>query len=285
MKKIALLLLVSLLCLSLCSCETILKKARSAVTGEEESQMPKDYVTTLENAEYTYDLYKEYVIITKYLGEATEVVIPSKIDDLPVKVIGSLCFHDTEAKVTSVTIPPSVNEIEEQAFYLAENLTSIVIPDTVKTVGVRAFAWCNALESITIGSGISEIPDYCFNNCESLVSVIIPSNVKKIGLRAFSYCGKLQEQTIPVSIESVGDMAFTGCPTLEYVIFENTSVSLGKDIFTNTSNVIVISSEDSTAKTYCAENNLRWSTSKDIEAVILGGDESGNSDVTSDISE
>lgn len=274
MKKIALILLVCLLCLSLCSCENLLQKAKSAVTGEEIPEMPADYVATLENETYSYELYKTYVKITKYLGEETEVNVPDKIDDLPVTVIGSLCFHDTAAKVTSVNIPSSVTLIDESAFYLAESLVSIVIPDTVTEIGSRAFAWCNALETVVIGAGIAEIPEYCFNHCSSLINVQIPSGVTKIGLRAFSYCDKLEEVTIPMNVTAVGERAFVGCTSLKYVVFENNSVVIGNAMFENTDNVVVIAEESSSGKQYCENNNLRWSTSKDIEAVILGGDNS-----------
>ncbi len=282
MKRIFLFLLISLLCISLCSCDTLLKKAKSAITGEEESKMPDDYVASLQNSEYTYDLYEDYVEITKYIGENVEVSVPSKIDGLPVKVIGTLCFHDTDAAVVSVTIPASVTEIGEQAFYLAEDLVSITIPDTVKKIGTRAFAWCNGLENVVIGNGVTEIPDYCFNHCASLTSVSIPESIKKIGLRAFSYCEKLSDQVLPQNVESVGDMAFAGCPALEYVTVANNSITLGKNLFSESDNVAVISEEGSAAMSYCVEYNLRWSTSKDIEAVILGGEGSQDSSSVSE---
>lgn len=274
MKKIALVILAGLLCFTLCSCENLLQKAKSAVTGEEISEMPEDYLTTLENESYSYELYKTYVKVIKYLGEETEVTVPEKIEDLPVTVIGSLCFHDTEADVTTVTIPSSVTEIEESAFYLAESLTAITIPDSVTKIGSRAFAWCNALETVVIGSGVTEIPEYCFNHCSALTSVQIPAGITKIGLRAFSYCEKLEEQTVPLNVSAVGERAFVGCPSLKYVVFENNAVSLGTKLFENTDNVVIISAEESTGKKYCEENNLRWSTSKDIEAITLGGNES-----------
>ncbi len=280
MKKIALILLTGLLCFSLCSCENILQKAKSAVTGEEIPQMPEDYVTTLENEIYSYEIYKTYVKVIKYLGEETEVTIPEIIDNLPVTVIGSLCFHDTKAKVTTVNIPSSVTVIEESAFYLAESLTSITIPDTVTKIGSRAFAWCNSLETVILGAGIKEIPEYCFNHCSSLKSISIPVGITKVGLRAFSYCDKLEEQTIPLNVSAVGERAFEGCPSLKYVIFENSSVSLGNNMFVNADNVVIIASEESSGKAYCETNKLRWSTSKDIEAVVLGGDDSSVEDTS-----
>lgn len=268
MKRLLLVVLVFTMCLSLCSCDSLLQKAKSYITGQEISTMPDDYVTTLENDEFIYELYKTYVKVTEYKAEATEVKIPSEIDGKPVKVIGSLCFFET-APVTSVEIPDSVETIEASAFYYAENLVSITIPDSVTSIGMRAFAWCNLLESVKLGSGITEIPDYCFNHCVSLTDVVIPDNVTSIGTRAFSYCQKLSEETIPKNVESVGDRAFVDCAELEYLVIENDTVALGLNLIENSDKAVIIASENSASYQYCAENGIRWSNSKSVEAVML----------------
>ena len=268
MKRLYLVLLTVALCVSLCSCDSILQKAKSAITGEAISEMPADYITTLENEQYTYELYDGYVKIIEYLAEETVVTIPSEIDGRPVSVIGSLCFFQTG--IVSVTIPSSVKTIEASAFYYADALKEITIPDTVEKIEMRAFGWCNALESVTVGKGITEIPDYCFNHCASLTTVEIPDNIKTIGVRAFSYCEKLSEQTVPSTVESIKERAFAGCAALEFVTIENESVSLGTKIFDGSDNAVIIAPEGSTAYDYCVENNLRWSTSKAVEAIVLG---------------
>lgn len=273
MKRFMLLLLAAILCFSLCSCSSLLKKAKAYVTGTEESEMPSDYITSLKNEEFKYDLYKSYVKLTSYIGESSEVTLPSEIDGKPVMVIGSLCFFETVG-VTSVSIPDSVTTIEESAFYYCEKLMSVTIPDTVTEIGSRAFAWCNALETVSIGSGITGIPDYCFNHCAVLTTIELPSNITNIGLRAFSYCEKLADILIPSTISEVKDRAFAGCPSLEFVTFENDSVTLGKNLFDESEKVVVIAAEESSGKSYCAENGIRWSTSKSIQAVVIETDES-----------
>lgn len=273
MKKILLLLVAFTLCISMCSCDSILKKAKSAVTGEEESEMPEDYIATLENDEYKYELYDSYVKVIAYIapeGSDTAVTVPSEIDGKPVTTIGSLCFYDTENPVTAVTIPSSVTEIEENAFYYVEGLTEITIPDSVQKIGSRAFAWCNNLESVNFGNGLTEISDFCFNHCVSLKTVSIPSKVNRIGSRAFSYCDGLNEIVIPETVAELGDRVFDTCSNLEYVLFDNESITLGNAVFENCEKNVVISAENSTVKAYCEENGLRWSTSKDVEAIVPG---------------
>lgn len=276
MKRFLLLFLTAILCLSLSSCDTLLKKAKSAVTGVEESKPPADYIASTENDDFAYDIYEDYIKITKYIAKEgpSDVTIPSVIDGKAVRVIGSLCFHDTEISITSVKIPSSVTEIEESAFYYADKLESIRIPDSVTVIGSRAFAWCNSLSSISFGSGVTEIPSFCFNHCESLEEVIIPAKVTKIGVRAFSYCTAIKEFTVPSNVVVLGERAFIGSSALEFVSINNARIELGKEIFEECENVVVLAADESNAKAYCASNGLRWSTSKDIPATIITPDES-----------
>jgi len=287
MRKILLLMLTVMLCLTLCSCEALLNKAKYMVTGEEPEPEEEGYITTLENDEYSYKVYEEYIKVIKYIVENGdgEVIIPSEIDGKPVTKIGSLCFYDLKTSVVSVVIPDSVTEIEESAFYYADKLKSIEIPDSVTKVGARAFAWCNALENITFGTNVTEIPEYCFNHCESLLTLTIPSTITKIGVRAFSYCENLTDVAIAKEVTEIGNLAFAGCLSLQFATFENPDVTLGTNLFDKCENVVIISPDNSNAKTYCEENNLRWSTSKDIEAVILGGDESSPESTDSSVQE
>ena len=277
MKRIILLLVSALLCLSLCSCDSILKKAKSAVTGEEISEMPKDYIATLENQEFSYELYDSYVKLIKYIapeGESTVVNIPSEIDGRPVTTIGSLCFFDTENDVTEVNISFSVTTIEENAFYYSEGITEITIPDNVRKIGSRAFAWCNNLEAVYMGKGLTEIPEFCFNHCSALKNVNIPPQIAKIGTRAFSYCDGLADFVVPSTVTSVGERAFDSCINLEYLFFEGESTIIGANVIDSCEKAIIIAKDSSTAKQYCEENGLRWSVSKDIEAVVPGVEES-----------
>lgn len=277
MKRVLLVLLTAILCLSLCSCSSLLRKAKAYVTRVEDPEMPSDYITSLKNEEFEYDLYKSYVKLTSYIGESPEVTLPTEIDGKPVTVIGSLCFFETVG-VTSVTISDSITTIEESAFYYCDKLISITIPDTVTKLGSRAFAWCNSLESVSVGSGITEIPDYCFNHCAALAAVEFPSNITSVGLRAFSYCEKLADVVIPSTISEVKERAFAGCPSLEFVTFENDSVTLGKNLFDGSEKVVVIAADGSDGKNYCAEYGLRWSTSKSVQAVVIeNNDNSENS--------
>jgi len=85
---------------------------------------------------FEYKVEKKGITIAGYKGKIKDVVIPAKIDGLPVVAIGEFAFRNN--KLTNVVIPDSVETIGDWAFY-DNKLTNIVIPNTVKTIGDLAF--------------------------------------------------------------------------------------------------------------------------------------------------
>ena len=92
---------------------------------------------------------------------------------------------------TSFTIPNSVISIGYRAFYSCKKLTSITIPDSVTSIGEEAFAACTSLTSISIPNSVTSIGDGAFEVCENLTSITIPKGVKSIGFWAFWECTNL----------------------------------------------------------------------------------------------
>ena len=123
-------------------------------------------------------------------------------------------------------IKTHVNDINENNFtkvyedannqlnyvYYASKITSIVIPDSVKSIGYQAFDSCNSLTNIIIGKGVTEIGAFAFSNCPSLTSIIIPDSVKNIESYAFSKCKKLKNIIFEgtksewINVKEVGEM-------------------------------------------------------------------------------
>ncbi len=117
-----------------------------------------------------------------------------------------------------INIPPKyegkpVTEIADQAFDKCK-MTAVSIPDTVTTIGQRAFSYCENLVSIRIPAGVSEIPYGAFARCKSLKEVILPDSVTVIGANAFQSCSGLSSITIPNSVVSIGEKAFYECTSL-----------------------------------------------------------------------
>lgn len=113
----------------------------------------------------------------------------------------------------SVALPSSVTSIGVSAFAYCQALTSITIPPLVTAIGSSAFCYCSGLSSITIPSLVASIGNFSFGQCTGLTSITIPSSVTSIDNLAFYSCSGLTSPTITISssLTSIGERAFAGC--------------------------------------------------------------------------
>jgi hypothetical protein len=153
------------------------------------------------------------VVIKEYLGNRAKVKIPGTIEGIPVREIGEDAFWGNE-RLTSVTIPEGVKSIDFRAFAKCSSLASVIIPGSVTSIGSFAFADCSSLTSVTIPKGVTSIYSSTFAKCSSLASVIIPESVTFIGDSVFFMCSSLTSVTIPDSVIIIGGGSFSDCNNL-----------------------------------------------------------------------
>ena len=144
---------------------------------------------------------------TKYIGKATNVKIPSKLDGHTVTSIGKWTFFNYES-LEKVTIGNNIKKIGSMAFNNCKNLKSVIIPDSVTTIGNDAFCHCEGLKKVIIGNGVKLIDSGTFSYCKSLTSVTIGNHVKELGWDAFDNCKNLKSVTIPKSVKKISYSAF-----------------------------------------------------------------------------
>ena len=218
-----------------------------------------------------YEVYEDHVEITDYTGTATEIVIPARIEGLPVTVIGEDAFNRCY-DIINVSIPEGVTTIGDFAFQFCSNLTTISIPDTLVTIGASAFDSCYKLTGITLPTGISHIGGSAFVNCDSLTSISIPEGIASIGNFTFYACDNLASVLIPKSVTSVGDRAFFYCNSLTAISLPEGVTFIGNEAFAwcyhlNTinfdGNAPVFGEnvfDDVTGTAYYPANNFTWTT-------------------------
>lgn len=89
--------------------------------------------------------------------------------------------------------------------------TSVIIPDTVTSIGTGAFSNCKLLSSLNIPDSVKSIGESAFYNCSGLTSLTIPDSVTSIERSAFRRCSALTSLIIPDSVTSIGGTAFEHC--------------------------------------------------------------------------
>ena len=171
-----------------------------------------------------------------------DIVIPESInyegESYKVVTIGFEAF--SECRITSVSIPNSVNNIDVGAFRECGGLTTVTIPSSVKYLSDEAFSWCGNLASVTINNGVKYIGRHCFNRCTKLTSLDIPNSVTIIDEGAFSSSG-LTSVIVPNSVISIGYEAFECCYGLKYVSLGSGVAHIGERAFRECYELIVVS--------------------------------------------
>ncbi len=142
----------------------------------------------------------------------------------------------------SITIPASVTNIEEGAFYRCESLKEIVVDSDNKVYDSRDN--CNAVietetNTLVVGcyktvipSSVTSIGDGAFRGMGMrFTSIEIPDSVTSIGNYAFAICFYLNSVTIPDSVTSIGKNAFYNCQSLKSITIPKSVTSIGEDAF------------------------------------------------------
>ena len=131
------------------------------------------------------------------------------------------------SKDTNYSIPNSVTNIGDNAFYGCQSLTNIKIPNSVTNIGDRAFCGCSSLTSINIPNSVTNIGDSAFSECKSLTNINIPNSVTNIEFCTFCRCESLNNINIPNSVTNIGDLAFWGCKSLTSINIPNSVTNIG----------------------------------------------------------
>ena len=144
--------------------------------------------------------------------------------------LGNYCCNDWTT-LQSIVIPESVTSIGSSAFDKCSSLQSIVIPESVTSIGSSAFRDCSSLQSIVIPEGVTSIGDYAFLGCTSLQSIVIPESITELKNATFSGCSALENIQLPITLTKLNTAIFRYCSKLESIILPENLNYMGNDIF------------------------------------------------------
>lgn len=125
--------------------------------------------------------------------------------------------------------------------------TEVVIPNSVRIIGVRAFEQ-TAITSVTIPDSVLEIRESAFGDCSALTSVVIPNSVQKIGIAAFHRCSSLKSVIIPNSVQEIGSLAFDECSALTSITISNSVQKIDQYTFSKCSSLTSVTIPSSVRK-------------------------------------
>jgi hypothetical protein len=258
-----------------------------------------------------YDKAKLNIIHYPINNSSTYFIIPNGI-----KYIGKHTFYDC-SNLNSITIPSSVICIENNVFAGCKNLElinnspnfildngmlyneektqsislidyeleTLVIPESVKTIGKNTFWNCLNLKRLTISNSVTRIGYNPFAGCNSLVlknhsphftlkngvlynkekteiiycpntsiskTISIPSSVVSIGRNSFAYCVNLENLVVPTNVTIIERGAFSGCIKLSSITIPESVKFIGKWAFGHCKSLKTIKISKNTVIEDCA---------------------------------
>ena len=173
--------------------------------------------------DFTYTITGTEATITKYTGDAINLVIPNTLDGYTVTGLKEYAFRGTVIKI-------------------------VTIPNTITRCGYSfsngPFSGAMDLEEVIFEDGMTEIPAYMLSNRDNISyvkTVTIPNTITEIGDHAFQDCGNITEISLPKSVKKIGGGAFADCTGLEtFTMGDNTEefeISIGSGAFAGDTNL------------------------------------------------
>ena len=233
---------------------------------------------------------------TKYAGD---IVIPSQVDFIgktySVTSIDKSAFKDCTG-LKSIKISSSIKSIGLDAFDGTTALTAVHISDIAAWCNItftdhfsnplyyahHLYIDGKEITDLVIPSSVTSIGGYAFYRCSGLKSIVIPNGVTTIGVSAFYGCSGLTTITIPKSVTSIGETGeylgsgvFSGCDKLTSILSLNSTPPTSKEgrlISLNYENCVVWVPNGSAA---VYKKAAGWKDFKNIKELYDG-------DVTSD---
>ncbi len=167
----------------------------------------------------------------------------------------------TGSRDINYIIEETVTHIAGGAFSGSAHLESVTLTSNLKTIGPRAFEYCEKLSSLVLPSSVQSIGERAFQYCGQLFSIMLPRSIQEIGDFAFSGCGRIQTLSIPKAVTRIGHCAFSGCGALKKVIVQDNISFIGDGAFSGCDPELVVAIRNNPyVQRYCTAHKIQWTT-------------------------
>lgn len=220
---------------------------------------------------------KTYKVTRVYLwgcSELTSISLPSTLEE-----IQEGGFSDC-SQLTQITLPESLKKIGGFAFQSCYNIKEITIPASVQEIGQDAFtlsgieklvikdlaAWCSVKKP---GGFISSNNTKVFLNEEEIKDLVIPDGVTIIEPNTFNGFKSIETVTVPADVDSIGNNAFLGCTNITKVTAHDVAswcgIHFGNTMILQNGTVMMLSNP------VCISQNLYIGNDRLTELIIPEG--------------
>ena len=136
-----------------------------------------------------------------------------------------------------ITLPNSLEAIEDYSFYNCEFLKELQMPQSLKTIGKYAFAACYNLSNFVCNDSLISIGQRAFENCHKLESVTLNDPLKTINSYAFYNCDQLKTINIPQGLTGLSSGIFMSCDSLKSIQLHENIKTIDAQAFESCSNL------------------------------------------------
>ena len=159
-----------------------------------------------------YTIADSKAAIVDYVGDGGALTVPAALQGADVVEIGYWAFAYNE-NLTSVVLPDTVTTIGNRAF-MHSKISSVNIPENVTAILEGAFSWMPNLLAVEVPAGVTELPYMVFAQDWALETVTLNGGLETIGDDCFRVCTSLTAITLPDTVTQLGQACFYGCTAL-----------------------------------------------------------------------
>lgn len=125
-----------------------------------------------------------------------------------------------------------------------DNLKSVTMPATIKTISSAAFSECTAITTVTLPDQLEKIDNYAFNSCARLAEIKWGSSLTTVANGVFMYCWSLTDVALPEGLTTIGQNMFQNCYNLKTVSIPASVTEIKQSPFRDCSHIVSITVAD-----------------------------------------